>query len=305
MKKKLGWNTAIIGAGRVGQVLGRILVENGDRVVAVVSRTHRSARRGGDFLRCRNFGVDLSLIPPATDIIFIATPHSSVQGVVRGLSELDSLPWKKISVCHASGMMSAEVLSPLHKKGACTFSFHPLQTFPRDFAPKDIVPNVRGIYYGVDGSKRGVEKAKQLARKLSGKVIEVPRGKRAYYHAACVVASNHLTALLSIVETMYSRFGKTSPGFYNSFEPIILATLSNIKRSSPKEALSGPVARGGVETIREHFEAIREHSPELLPYFARMTEESIYLATKKRSIDSEQRRALIKLVETYRTEFTH
>ena len=305
MKKKLGWNIAIIGAGKVGQVLGRVLVENGDRVVAVVSRTQGSARRGGEFLQCRNYGVDLPLIPPAIDVVFITTPHAAVEEVVRGLSELGGLPWKRISVCHASGMMTAGVLAPLHRKGACTFSFHPLQTFPRDFAPKDIVPNVRGIYYGVDGSKRGIERAKQLARKLSGKVIEVSPGKRAYYHAACVVASNHLTALLAIVETMYSRFGKKTPGFYTSFEPIILATLSNIKRSSPKEALSGPVARGGVETVREHFEAIREHSPELLPYFARMTEESIYLATKKRSIDNEQRRALIKLVETYRTEFTH
>jgi len=305
MKKKLGWNIAIIGAGKVGQVLGRILVENGNRVVAVVSRTQRSARRGGEFLQCRNHGVDLSIIPPATDVVFITTPHAAVEEVVLGLSGLAGLPWKKISLCHASGMMSAGVLSPLQRKGACTFSFHPLQTFPRDFVPKDIVPNCRGIYYGVDGSKKGIERAKQLARRLSGKVIEVPPAKRAYYHAACVIASNHLTALLSIVETMYSHFGKTSPGFYSAFEPIILATLSNIKRSSSKQALSGPVARGGVETVREHFEAIREHSPELLPYFARMTEESIYLATKKRSIDTEQRRALIKLVENYRTEYTH
>ncbi|MEK9136796.1 MAG: DUF2520 domain-containing protein [Bacteroidota bacterium] len=292
-------NIAIVGAGKVGSVLGRILIENGQKIVCVVSRTKKSAGVAARFLKCKNYSASLAAIPPSTDLILITTPHAAVEHVVHGLVEVEHLKFKRLSVCHASGMLTADVLAPLRKKGATVFSFHPLQTFPRDFSPKDIVPTARGIYYGVDGTPNALKRARLLARRLEGKVMEVKPEMRAFYHAACVVASNHLTTLLSILETMAGHLGLKEKDFYRVFKPIVMATLHNVERTSPAAALSGPVARGGVETVADHFASIKKMAPELIPYFGTLTLETVKLAERKGSVSPERVLALMDLVQSY------
>jgi predicted short-subunit dehydrogenase-like oxidoreductase (DUF2520 family) len=286
---------AIVGAGKVGSVLGRILVEEGCTVVSVVSRTTASATGAGQFLRCRNNGTSLDAIPAETDLIYITTPHGAVETVAQGLSLLPGLKFSGLAVCHASGMLTASVLAPLGNLGATVFSFHPLQTFPRDFHPRKILQSARGITFGVDGPPRGVRFAKRLATILGGRVLEVPPELRPYYHASCVVASNHLTTLMWVVERMFSQMGSRARDFYRVYRPIIQATLDNIERTTPASALSGPVARGGVETVAQHIDIVRDVSPELIPVFNALTRESVALALAKGSITEERARQLLAL----------
>lgn len=298
-------NIAIVGAGKVGSVLGRILVERGENIVAVVSRTEKSARNGGRFLKCRNNGTSLDIIPPATDIVYITTPHGAVEFVAGNLANLAGLNFRAIAVCHASGMLTAEALKAVRARGAHVFSFHPLQTFPRDFPLKDIVPTAHGIYYAVDGTPGALRIAGEFADRLGGSTISVPPDRRVLYHAACVLASNHLTTMMALLAGMYRRLGKNRKDFFPVFKPIIMATLANIEHTSPEDALSGPIARGGIETIDEHFKAIKHHAPDLLPYFGAMTLETVALASRKGSINDLQAKALSDLVESHIHPNTH
>lgn len=285
-----------MGAGKVGTALGKVLSEQGERITCVVSRTAASAKAAARFVKCKTAATLLDAIPTATDVVLIATPHDAVRGVAERLSALAHLRFKKLSVCHASGMLTAEVLSPLEKQGATVFSFHPLQTFPREFAVKNIVPRVRGIYYGVDGGARGIAKANQLARALSGKVILIRPEMRAFYHAACVVAGNHLTTMLWILEQMFAELKTKEKNFYPVFKPIIEATLKNVADSSPTKALTGPIARGGVETIAEHFQSLQRYAPNLVSYYGSVSAETIRCAEAKGSIDREQARAMYNVI---------
>jgi predicted short-subunit dehydrogenase-like oxidoreductase (DUF2520 family) len=290
-KRQRRLRVAIVGAGKVGSVLGRILVEEGCTISAVVSRTATSARRAGRFLNCRNAGTSPGAIPADTDLLFVTTPHSAVESVARDLAAQPDLRFSRLAACHASGMLTAAALQPLENRGATVFSFHPLQTFPRDFPPAKI--SARGITYGVDGSPAGLRYARRLARILQGRVLKVPPELRPFYHAACVVASNHLATLLWILERMFSRLGTGERDISRVFRPIIRATLENIERTSPALAMSGPVARGGVETVAQHFDAVREVAPDLLPIFAALTRESVGLALAKGSITEERARELL------------
>jgi predicted short-subunit dehydrogenase-like oxidoreductase (DUF2520 family) len=219
--------------------------------------------------------------------------------VAHKLARVESLNFKHLSVCHASGLLTADALKPLQGRGATVFSFHPLQTFPRDFPPAKLVHSARGIYYGVDGSPEGIQLAKRLARLLDGKVIVIDPRMRAFYHAACVLASNHLTTMLWILERMFDALETSEKKFYPVFEPILMATLKNIAITSPREALSGPIARGGVETVAEHFHSIEQYCPELLPYFAQVSSETVKLAMKKGSITDRHVQALTELIRSY------
>jgi len=290
---------AIVGAGKVGSVLGKIFVQHGHTVTAVISRSVGSARAAGRFLRSPIASTALRDIPPGTAVVFIATPHDAIADVARGISRLDHLDFRSLAACHTSGIYSASVLDPLREKGATVFSFHPLQTFPRSFSPVRIVPHARGIFYGVDGPPSGVRMARLLARELGGNVIIIPPEKRVLYHAACVVASNHLTTVLWIVEQIFRRVRGDRAKVYEVFKPIVEATLSNIALSSTGEALSGPIARGGVETVARHFESLREFMPELLPYFVEMSLETLRIAETKRSMDRGTADAMRHLIVSY------
>ena len=296
---------AIVGAGNVGTVLGRLLREGGGSVTAVVSRHAATARKAAAFIRCRVHGDSLTLIGRETDIIFLAVPHAAVADVAAELAATrEDLPLPRIAVCHASGMLSADVLAPAARRGAVTFSFHPLQTFPRSFPPKVILPTARGIYFGVDGSAAGIRKARLFAHALGGRTVLIAPERRVLYHAACVIASNHLTGLLAALEEVHAAVTGGSGPSLDPYGPILGATLANILASSPADALSGPVARGGVETVARHIGAVRQYCPGLLPYFACMTGETIRLAARSGSLTPERRAALEDLVRTI-TDSTH
>jgi predicted short-subunit dehydrogenase-like oxidoreductase (DUF2520 family) len=292
-------NIAIVGGGKVGSVLGKILTARGHHITAIVSRTLRSARLAGKFVGCRNVSTELGAIPPETDIVFIATPHDAIGDVARSLAAIEHLNFKRLAVCHASGIHDARVLDPLAERKATVFSFHPLQTFPRDFAPARIVPYARGIQYGVDGTPSGVRMARVLAAELGGKVIIIPPELRVFYHAACVVASNHLTTVLWVVEQMYRRIAGEGGKFYPVFRPIVEATIANVNRSSPAEALSGPIARGGKQTVEQHLESVRKFMPQLLPYFVEVSLETLRLAETKGSLDLGSVDAMERLIRSY------
>jgi predicted short-subunit dehydrogenase-like oxidoreductase (DUF2520 family) len=290
---------AIVGGGKVGSVLGRIIADEGHRITAVVSRTRRSAAAAGRFMRCRNTSDTLTAIPRSTDVIMLSAPHEAIPGIARSLALLEDFDFRRLAVCHASGMLTADALSPLRTRGAITFSFHPLQTFPRDFSARTILPTARGIVYGVDGDAAGVRMARKLAAVLQGKILLVPKEMRQFYHAVCVVASNHLTTLLGIMERLHNSFPRPTGDLWDVFGPIMTATWQNVRATSPAAALSGPIARGGIATVRGHLESVNRYAPDLMPYFVRMSLETVRLASAKGSLPASHRLALEELLRSY------
>ena len=294
--KKTKWRAAIIGAGKVGSTLGRVLAEQGHSVECIISRTMKSARAAGKFIGCPAVSTDLADIPSRVNLIMLTTPHNAVIDVARNLAR-QNRSFRGVAVCHASGMLTADALEPLKRRGATVFSFHPLQTFPRNFPPAHILPHARNIFYGIDGTPAGIAAARRLARALQGHVLLVPPDLREFYHAACVVASNHLTTLLWVLETMYRTLAPGRTDFMRVFSPIITATLANVGSTSPGKALTGPVARGGVETIARHLDALERHAPAEIPFYSALSLDTIRLAAASGMLTQQQQNALRGLFE--------
>jgi len=66
------------------------------------------------------------------------------------------------------------------------------------------------------------------------------------------VASNHLVALLGQVERLAARADVP----FAAFEPLVRRSLENAFDAGPAAALTGPVARGDVETVGRHLDAL-------------------------------------------------
>ena len=99
-----------------------------------------------------------------------------------------------------------------------------------------------------------------------------------------------------ILEQMFAELKTNEKNYFTVFKPIIEATLKNVEKTSPKKTLTGPIPRGGVETIAEHFESLQRFAPNLVSYYGSVSAETIRLAEAKGSIDKEQARALYNLI---------
>ena len=94
--------------------------------------------------------------------------------------------------------------------------------------------------------------AHQVVADLGGRAFEVADADRAAYHAAAVVASNHLVALLGQAE----RIGAPAGVPLAAFLELVRATVENVAELGPQAALTGPAARGDEATIERHLQAI-------------------------------------------------
>jgi len=264
----------------VGSIFGKLLAEASEPVDLVVSRTAASARRAARYVGASRSATALTRLSPDTRLILITTPHAEIETVAANLAQLTHLHFPRLFVCHASGMLTAAALGAVAERGARVFSFHPLQSFPRNFRPAQLLDSARGITYGIDGAPDALAMARKLARKLGGTTWRVPPELRTYYHAASVVASTHVAALTSILQTMFATLGggAETRGCFHVYGPLIRSTLHLVEASSPELALGGAIARGGVDTLREHLQAVVTHSPDLAFPFSALCAQAITLA---------------------------
>jgi predicted short-subunit dehydrogenase-like oxidoreductase (DUF2520 family) len=87
---------------------------------------------------------------------------------------------------------------------------------------------------------------------LGGQWFMIADDDRAGYHAAACIASNHLVALLGQAE----RVGASAGVPREAFLDLVRATVENVAALGPVRALTGPAARGDLETLQRHREAL-------------------------------------------------
>ena len=78
--------------------------------------------------------------------------------------------------------------------------------------------------------------------------MHVAEADRVRYHAAAVLASNHLVALLAQVDSIASDIGLPLEAFLD----LSRVTLDNVAELGPAAALTGPVSRGDWSTVMRH-----------------------------------------------------
>jgi len=154
---------------------------------------------------------------------------------------------------------------------------HPLQTFPTAQAGLEKIP---GTYFFIEGQAPAVAALEQLAQDIGGKPVRIVPSAKVFYHAAACAASNFMATLIDFALNMGERADIGREVFLPALGPLILATAKNIVEMGPAKALTGPIARGDVATLRSHFDALAEY-PNLGVVYANFAGLTIYLAARK------------------------
>lgn len=210
----------VVGAGRAGGAVMRALGERGWTVHPALGRPD-----------------DLSDAAAGVDVLLIATPDGAIEEAAAAVR-----PVPDTVVMHLAGSLGLAPLGEHPRRAA----LHPLMALPD--ADTGAQRLVGGGWFAVAGDPM----AARMAEDLGGRTFVVAEEHRAGYHAAAVVASNHLVALLGQVE----RLADAVDVPFEAFLPLIRGTVDNVAELGSIAALTGPAARGDQETIDRHLAAI-------------------------------------------------
>ena len=281
---------AIVGAGRVGQTLGRALRRRGWRIDAVVTRRASSARAAARFIGAghpiSNLKSQISKLDGA-GIILITTNDNQVPVAARALARLKK-SWRGHVVLQASGALSSRVLAPLGKRGATVGSLHPLYPFPK---PLRVFPP--GVVFGIEGDPRALEQALALVRSLRGEPMEVRSTEKALYHAAAALVAGHLLTLADLGVRALVRAGVRKSRARTVLVPLAQATLRCYQRWGGR-AWTGPLARGDADTVRRHLSELRKLPPQYGETYRTLARAALSLYRKRSSRGTRKLRRLLR-----------
>jgi predicted short-subunit dehydrogenase-like oxidoreductase (DUF2520 family) len=242
---------AVIGAGRVSYPLVNALVKSGFNVSTIVSRHVTSAKTLANRLKIKNFSSDLHSLTADLKIFFLSVPDNQISLVAKEISKLN-MDFENSIFIHLSGAENISVLNALKRKGAYIASFHVMQTFP----DKKIF-NLKNSYVAIETKNKKAESFLfTLAKRLNLHPFKISSQNKIYYHLAGVYSSNFLVANQYYVKKLFDR---TNSGvdYKKVFHPISEMTLKNVKEKDVQNAVSGPVARGDIITVKKHLKILR------------------------------------------------
>lgn len=239
---------AIIGAGKLAYSLTPALKKSGYDVKSAVSRKLKSAKSLAEIYLIHHYTNSIQKIPDEVKVFLLTVPDGEIKRVAENLSRLKRN--FKDSICiHFSGVENISALKSLQRKGCSTGSLHIIRPFPS----KNIV-DIRNSPASIETESRQVKAfLLHMCRKLKLKPHFISSDEKVFHHIAAVHSSNFL------VGNMFNAFGLISTK--SKYPKSILrktsqSALDNVFILSPAKALSGPIDRGDIYTIRKHLDAL-------------------------------------------------
>jgi predicted short-subunit dehydrogenase-like oxidoreductase (DUF2520 family) len=271
----------IIGPGRAGQALGRLLARSGVRVASVAARKRAQARQAARFI---GTGRPVSLDSPElvrADVLLITTSDSALARMSQAVA-VRRADWRGCIVLHTSGAWPAggegSVLDAFRKRGAAAASLHPLQTVPSREAG---VRNLIGCFWAVEGDRRAVRLARQWVRALHGSAFALRSSRKPAYHAAAVMACAGVVTLMEGSRRLLGNCGLAPKQARKVLEGFVAETARNFAVLGARRALTGPMVRGDWPTLRRHEAALRALAPDLLPLYREINRSMLKIAGKR------------------------
>ncbi len=169
-------------------------------------------------------------------------------------------------VGHVSASAPMDLLEP-HER----FVMHPL------LSVVGAGTTFAGATCAIDGSSpHALAVVTAIAERLGmhARVIEAPL--RALYHASASAASNHVTTVLGLAESLGSKVGLDRAALL----PLVQATVQHWAALGARDALTGPIARGDEGTVTRQRDAVAAGAAEQLPLWDALTQATRELAAK-------------------------
>lgn len=240
----------IIGAGRVGTALATLWYEAGLKVVAVSSLHMESAETLAAALEGAR-AVPTDEIAALCDVVVICVPDDVISMLAMNLARQD---WAGRLVVHVSGATAVAALEPLRLQGAMIGGMHPALAFASVEAARREIPEAA---FALEAAEPyALNMLEDLVGVLRGRVILLQAETRPIYHAALAILSNYTVTLYAVAERLLNEVQAESNTARELLLSLLRSTVVNIEQAGIPDALTGPLVRGDVQTIRAHIQAL-------------------------------------------------
>ena len=272
----------VVGPGRLGSAVLAGLQEADLTVTAVGVHADDDTSLFGAIphVRVRDAALE-------ADAWWLAVPDDEIYTVAGRLAE--ALPATRRPgapqplAVHSSGLGSVHLLKPLYEQGVRVLCLHPLQTFtgePSAELLRDVPCAVTAL------EERDLQLGEELAGRLGMRPFPLADEHKTLYHLAAVVGCNLLVALESEAKRLMDQ-ATGDPRGLDHLGALLRTTMENLLRSGePAFALTGPVARGDIGTVRAHLRLLDRESPRLAGTYRALSLEALALAAPR--LDDEQ-----------------
>ena len=256
---------AVVGVGRAGRDLMHLARSAGVEIAFAWSRSGGGSRVAGVLVQSGDVGCI------EAGLVILAVPDEAIEGVARHLGEQQLLV-PGATLAHLSGVAPA---SRLRVAGAChpCVSMHPLQTLLGDGRVRQPFPWI------LEGDEDAVTLAESVVDVLGCTSVQLPGAGKARYHAAATMASNLLVALVHMVDRQAARAGIPRSRLPGLFRPLMESTLEHVMEHDALHALTGPIQRGDVDTVRTHLQALGDSDEDRATY-ARLSLQLVDMAVE-------------------------
>ncbi len=241
----------VIGAGRVGSVVAARLRAAGHPIVGVSARSEASRLRAATMLPGVRV-LEVAEVAELADVLVLAVPDDALVAVAEELAGAGAVRPGTV-VAHTSGRHGLGALESLTRHGARPVALHPAMTFTGSTADLD-----RSCVWGLTAGDAEREVAAELVATLGGSALWVDEVDRVRYHAALAHGANHLVTLVAQSLELLHGLGTPEDDATSAADvlrPLLEAALANALELGDA-ALTGPVARGDVTTVRAHVDAL-------------------------------------------------
>jgi predicted short-subunit dehydrogenase-like oxidoreductase (DUF2520 family) len=250
----------VIGPGRMGLALGTALVQADavERIVFFGRSTDPPPHPLFDGDKRVQYRTGYGPLPEDLGVLLLAVPDDALHEVANDVARSGAAP-RAATALHLSGALSTDVLAPLSAGGYAAGSIHPLQTVADPWSGAD---RLRGCAYALAGDPAALMAGRRIVAALDGRPLVIPPAMRATYHAAAVFASNYVLAAAATIARVLAEAGIGEEDAVASVLPLMRGTMDNLEQLGLAAALTGPVARGDMDTVRLHLSRLssRERS---------------------------------------------
>jgi predicted short-subunit dehydrogenase-like oxidoreductase (DUF2520 family) len=264
----------IVGAGHVGRVLGRLFAAS-LQVQDVLTRSSASAQAAVQFMGVGRALADASALRPA-DVWMLAVGDDQIAPVCAQLAARGLL--QGAVVFHCSGAKSSAELQAARDAGAVVASVHPVRSFAD---PAAVARDFAGTFCGVEGDAAALAQLAPALAAIGARMVVIDAAAKTVYHAAAVFASNYLVTVVDAALRAYQAAGIPADVARELARPLATETLANVFRLGPEAALSGPIARGDVQTVARQQQAVDGWDAPTGALYAALVDATTALARRK------------------------
>jgi len=241
--------TGFIGCGKVGFSLGKYFSSKGITLSGYYSKSYSDAKEASEFTNSKAYENINDLVKDSS-MIFITTPDVAIHEVLQKLSNFNLT--NKI-ICHTSGSLTSSIFLDINNSDAFAYSIHPIFPFSDKY---NAYKNLQNAHFSIEGPEYYIPVLKDFIHSLGNISFVVNKNDKALYHLASVTVSNLVLSLINTGCSYLSQCGISENDAIDALMPLIQNNIDNIKTKGFISALTGPIERNDLCTVKHHIGAI-------------------------------------------------